>query len=149
MEKLRIQSIEEKKKSDGNPFWVIRDENGKAYYCFDTKASELQEGDVIEVEVEEREGKDSKGNPTKWYSIKFPKEEKVVQEQKETQVSVQGNIPQQDVIYSNVTILELAVDLEIALIQQGDKKSTKQALEEVKNIYSTFKGLVEGKRVSE
>jgi hypothetical protein len=146
MEKLRIQSIEEKKKSDGNPFWVIRDENGKAYYCFDTKASELQEGDIIEVEIEEREGKDSKGNPTKWYSIKFPKEEKVVQE---TQLSVRGNIPQHDVIYSNVAILELAVDLEIALIQQGDKKSTKQALEEVKSIYSTFKGLVEGKRVGE
>jgi hypothetical protein len=146
MEKLRIQSIEERKKSDGNPFWVIRDENGKAYYCFDAKASELQEGDVIEVEIEEREGKDLKGNPSKWYSIKFPKEEKVIQE---TQVSVQGNIPQQDVTYSNVAILELAVDLEIALIQQGDKKSTKQALEEVKNIYSTFKGLVEGKRVGE
>jgi|GEM_PF-4615293 len=146
MEKLRIQSIEEKKKSDGNPFWVVRDEKGKAYYCFDTKASELQEGDVIEVEVEEREGKDSRGNPTKWYSIKFPKEEKDVQE---TQVSVQGNIPQQETAYSNVAILELAVDLEIALIQQGDKRSTKQALEEVKSIYSTFKGLVEGKRIGE
>jgi len=132
MSKVKIESIEEKKMTNGNPFWIVKSE-GKSYFCFDRKIQDSRPGDEIEVEIKERDGTDFEGNPIKRLYIQFPKESKSYGSSK--------------VININAMILAYAKDLEIAIMEKSkETKTLQQTLEEIQFIYETFKNLIGGEK---
>ena len=127
--KVKIESIEEKKMTNGNPFWIVKSE-GKSYFCFDKKIQDSRPGDEIEVEIKERDGTDFEGNPIKRFYIQFPKER-----------SFGGS----KVVNTNAMLLSYAKDLEIALLEKTkEQKTIQQCLDEIQFIYETFKNLIGG-----
>jgi len=126
--KVRIESIEEKKKTDGNPFWLVKSE-GKTYYCFDKKIETAKVGDEIEVEIKERDGTDFDGNLIKRYYLQFPKEK----------------FTNPKAVNKDAILLSYAKDLVIAL--KGDKeKDLQEALGEIELAYKFFKNLLGGEK---
>jgi len=126
--KVRIESIEEKKKTDGNPFWLVKSE-GKTYYCFDKKIETAKVGDEIEVEIKERDGTDFDGNLIKRYYLQFPKEK----------------FTNPKAVSTDAMLLSYAKDLVIAL--KGDKeKDLQEALGEIELAYKFFKNLLGGEK---
>jgi hypothetical protein len=131
MSKVKIESIEEKKMTNGNPFWIVKSE-GKSYFCFDKKIVGYGVGDEIEVEVKERDGTDFEGNPIKRFYIQFPKE-------KAFKGSGIANV--------DAMLLSYAKDLEIALLEKTkEQKTIQQCLDEIQFIYETFKNLIGGEK---
>jgi hypothetical protein len=127
--KVRIESIEEKKMTNGNPFWIVRSE-GKNYFCFDKKITGYSVGDEIEVEVREKDGTDYEGNPVKRFYIQFPKERFTPK-----------------TVSTDAMVLSYAKDLEIALLgRTKEQKTVQQCLEEIQFIYETFKELIGGNK---
>jgi len=131
MTKMKIESIEEKKMTNGNPFWIVKS-GDKSYFCFDRKIQDKKVGDEIEVDIQEREGKDFEGNPIKRLYIQFPKEK-----------SFGGS----KVVSTNAMLLSYAKDLEIAIMEKSkETKTLQQTLEEIQFIYETFKNLIGGEK---
>jgi len=129
--KVKIESIEEKKMTNGNPFWIVKSE-GKSLYCFDRKIQDKKPGDEIEVEIKERDGTDFEGNPIKRLYIQFPKEKPF------------GGLKVANI---NAMLLSYAKDLEIALLEKSpEPKSAKECLDEIQFIYETFKNLIGGEK---
>jgi len=129
--KLRIDSIEEKKMTNGNLFWIVKS-GEKGFFCFDKKILNYKAGDEIEVEVKEKEGTDYIGNTVKRYYIEFPKEK---------------SMSTSKVMNLNAMLLSFAKDLEIALLEKSpEPKSAKECLDEIQFIYETFKALVGGEK---
>jgi hypothetical protein len=127
--KLKIDSIDEKKLTNGNPFWIVRS-GEKGFFCFDKKITNFKAGDEIDVEVKEKEGMDYAGNVVKRLYIEFPKEKPV---------------KNSGVANLNAMLLSFAKDLEIALLEKAkEPKSTKECLDEIQFIYEVFKNLIGG-----
>ena len=139
--KVKIESIEEKKMTNGNPFWIVKS-NGKGYYCFDKKIADYTVGDEIEVETKEKEGTDHKGNPIRWLYIQFPKEKPQTSQAKPKE---KPQTSQAKAVSTDAMLLAYAKDLEIAILEKSNEaKTLQQALEEIQFIYETFKNLIGG-----
>jgi len=127
--KIKIEGMEEKKKTDGNPFWLIRS-GGKVLFCFDKKIAEYQVGDEIEGDIIEKEGTDFTGSPVIRYYLILSKEKKNI-----------ANISK--VVSVNAMLLSYAKDL-IITINQGKDKDLQQYLNEIAISFKFFKDLLGG-----
>ena len=128
--KIKIEGIEEKKKTDGNSFWLIRNGN-KVLFCFDKKIAEYKVGDEIEGEIIEKEGTDFTGSPVIRYYLILSKEKKNISNNSKKVVSV------------DAMLLSYAKDL-IITINQGKDKDLQQYLSEIETSFKFFKNLLEG-----
>lgn len=125
--KIKIEGMEEKKKTDGNPFWLIRNGN-KTLFCFDKKIAEYKVGDEVEGEIIEKEGTDFTGSPVIRYYLILSKK------------SVANT---SEIVSVNAMLLSYAKDLVIT-INQGKDKDLQQYLNEIEISYKFFKNLLEG-----
>ena len=124
--KIKIEGMEEKKKTDGNPFWLIKN-GSKTLFCFDKKIAEYKVGDEVEGEIIEKEGTDFTGSPVIRYYLQFPQEKRATTR----------------VISVNAMLLSYAKDL-IITINQGKNKDLQQYLDEIEISFKFFKNLLEG-----
>jgi len=127
--KIKIEGMEEKKKTDGNPFWLIKN-GGKTLFCFDKKIAEYKVGDEIEGDIIEKEGTDFTGSPVIRYYLILSKEKKSF-----------ANISK--VVSVNAMLLSYAKDL-IITINQGKDKDLQQYLNEIAISFKFFKDLLGG-----